>query len=92
MAQIKSWLHYKFKYLSNDTSHAQFRVKMKKLWPQEVEEEKQAVEQKLCRDKANNKGRNFVATNLDYVTTKLEDKLCCDKSKDKLCCSKVLLC
>ena len=87
------------KELSNETSHAQIRVKMKKLWPQQVGEEKQASEHKLCRkisrlcpDKAINKAKNFVATNPYYVATKLEDKICCDKAKDKLCRDKVLLC
>ena len=63
---------------------------MKKLWPQQIGEEKQAVEHKLrrdifrlCHDKANNKDRNFVMTNPDYVATKLEDKLCREKAKDK---------
>ena len=98
MAQLLSWLQYIFKEISNDTSHAQIRVKMKKLWPQQVGEEKQVTKQKLCRDisrfcrdKASNKARNFVTTNLDYVATKLEDKLCRDKAKDKLCRNKVFL-
>ena len=98
MTKIHSWMHSTFKELSNDTSHAQFRVKMKKLCPQQVEEEKQAAEQKLCcdisklcHDKASNKARHFVPTNLDYVATKLEDKLYSDKAKDKLCCNKVFL-
>ena len=64
-----------FKELSKNTSHAQIRVKMKKLWFQQVGEEKQATEHKLCRDKA----RKFVTTNLDYVATKLEDKICREK-------------
>ena len=55
MDQLYSWLYSTFKEISNDTSHSQFRVKMKKLWPQEVEEEKQAAEHKLCHDKASNK-------------------------------------
>ena len=49
MAQLHSCLHSTFKEISNDTSHTQFRVKMKKLWPQQVEKEKQAAEQKLSR-------------------------------------------
>ena len=62
---------------------------MKKLWPKQVGKKK-TTEHKLCRDKANNKARNFVAKNLDYVPTKLEDKffhdkvlLCSNKAKDK---------
>ena len=50
MVQIPSWLHSTFKYLSNEYSHAQIRVKMKKLWPRQVEEEKQIVVQKLSHD------------------------------------------
>ena len=104
--QLHSWSYFTFKEVYNDTLHAQIRVKMKKLWPQQVGEEKQAAKHKLCRgisrlcrDKTSNKARNFVATNLYYVVIKLEDKLCCDKvllcrnkAKDKLCLNKVLLC
>ena len=50
MDEIYSFFHSTFKELSNDTSHAQIRVKMKKLWPQQVGEEKQVAEQKLCHD------------------------------------------
>ena len=96
--QLNSWLYSTFKEFSNDSSHAQIQVKMKKLWPQQVGEEKQASKHKLCsdisrlcRDKANNKAKKFVTTNPDYIATKLEDKLCCDKvllcrdkTKDKL--------
>ena len=63
---------------------------MKKLWPQQVEEKKQADKQKLCRDvsrlcrdKASDKSRNF-------VPTKSEDKLC--RNKVLVCRDKVLLC
>ena len=57
MVQISSWLHSTFKYLSNEYSHAQIRVKMKKLWPQQVGEEKQVAvtkyvaTRKVCRDR-----------------------------------------
>ena len=85
MVQLHLWFHSTFKELPNDTSHAQIRVKMKKLWPQQVGEEKQVVEQKLChdisrlcRDKANRQARNFVATKFYYVATKTKDKLCRD--------------
>ena len=47
MVQIPSWLHSTFKDISNDTSHAQIRVKTKKLWHQQVGEEKQVAVQKL---------------------------------------------
>ena len=36
MVKLYSWLHSTFKEFSNDTSHAQIRVKTKKLWPRQV--------------------------------------------------------
>ena len=75
MAQQYLRLNSTLKNLSNDTSHAQICVKMKKLWPRQVGEEKQAANHRLCRDKA----KNFVMTNPDYVEPKLEDKLCRNK-------------
>ena len=51
MVQIPSWLHSTFKDLSNEYSHAQIRVKIKKLWPRQVGEEKQVAVRKVCRDK-----------------------------------------
>ena len=50
MVQIPSWKHSTFKELSNEYSHSQIRVKMKKLWSRQVGEEKQVVVQKLSRD------------------------------------------
>ena len=50
MVQISSWLHSTLKELTNEYSHAQIRVKMKKLWPRQVEEEKQVAVRKVCRD------------------------------------------
>ena len=50
MIQIPSLLHFTFKDLSNEYSHTQIRVKMKKLWPRQVGEEKQVAVQKLSRD------------------------------------------
>ena len=58
MVQIPSWLHSTFKDLSNEYSHAQIRVKMKKLWPRQVGEEKQAAVRKYVAT------RNCVATNV----------------------------
>ena len=46
MVQISSWIHSTFKDLSNEYSHAQIRVKMKKLWPRQVGEEKQVAVRK----------------------------------------------
>ena len=64
---------------------------MKQVWPQLVEEEKQAIVQKLCHDIyrfCREKAKHFVVTNPDYVTTKSGDKLfhnnvlvCCVKAK-----------
>ena len=51
MVKIPSCLHSIFKYLSKKYSHVQIRVKMKKLWPRQVGEEKQVVVQKLSRNK-----------------------------------------
>ena len=51
MVQIPSWLHSTFKELSNEYSHAQIRVKTKKLWPRQVREEKPVAVQKMCRDR-----------------------------------------
>ena len=50
MVHIPSWLHSIFKEISNEYSHSQIRVKMKKLWPRQVGEEKQVAVQKLSRD------------------------------------------
>ena len=50
---IPSWLHSTFKDLSNEYSHAQIQVKMKKLWPRQVGEEKQVAVRKVCRDQEN---------------------------------------
>ena len=56
MVQIPSWLHSTFKELSNEYSHAQIRVKTKKLWPRQVGEEKQLL------------SRTYVATRFDVAT------------------------
>ena len=59
MVQIYSWLHSTFKDLSNDTSHAQIRVKTKKLWPNKLDKV-------LCRI-----AENYVATKFSAATEKL---------------------
>ena len=51
MVQIPSWIHSTFKELSNEYSHAQIRVKIKKVWPRQVGEEKQVVVQNLVATK-----------------------------------------
>ena len=50
MVQIPSWLNSTFKNLSNEYSHAQIRVKTKKLWPRQVREEKPVAVQKISHD------------------------------------------
>ena len=63
MVQISSWLHSTFKDLSNEYSHAQIRVKMKKLWLRQVGEKNWLLSGsmsrhgKVCRDK-----QQYVAT------------------------------
>ena len=69
MVQIFSWMHSTFKDLSNEYSHAQILVKMKKLWPRQVGEEKQVIVQKLSRD------QEIVSRPGNCVTTR---KLGCD--------------
>ena len=49
MVQIPSLLHCTFKEISNEYSHAQIRIKMKKLWPRQVGEEKQVAIKKLSQ-------------------------------------------
>ena len=56
IVQIPSWLHSTFKELSNKYSHAQIRVKTKKLWPGQVGEEKQLL------------SGTYVATRIDVAT------------------------
>ena len=63
MVQIPSWLHSTFKELSNEYSHAQIRVKTKKLWPRQVREEKPVAIQKISRDQEMvSRPENLVAT------------------------------
>ena len=70
MVQIPSCLPSTFKELSNEYSHTQIRVKMKKLWPRQVGEEKQVIVQKLSRD------QEIVLQPENLVTTR---KLCHDQ-------------
>ena len=63
MVPIPLWLHSTFKELSNEYSHAQIRVKTKKLWPRQVGEEKQAAVREVCRD------RKEVCRDKQYVAT-----------------------
>ena len=70
MVQILLWLHSKFQELSNEYSHVQIRVKMKKLWPRQVGEEKQVAVQKLSRPSKLSRPGNLVA---------IKKKLCRDQ-------------
>ena len=82
MVQIPSWMHSTFKDLSNEYSHAQIRVKMKKLWPRQVGEEKQVAvrkyvaTRKVCRD------RNCVATG-NVLRPVSRQAVCRDRCRDK---------
>ena len=62
MVQIPSWLHSIFKDISNEYSHAQIRVKMKKLWPRQVGEEKQVAVRKYVATRKVCRNRKYVAT------------------------------
>ena len=68
MVQLYSWLHSTFKELSNDTSHAQIRVQMKKLCHQQVGEENKSLN-RFCRDKASDKA--FLRQNPDFIAIEL---------------------
>ena len=72
MVLIPSWLHSTFKYLSNEYSHAQIRVKMKELWPRQVGEKKTDYCQEVCRDRKVCRDKQYVATSCrdkQYVAT-----------------------
>ena len=76
MFQIYSWLHSTFKEISNDTSHAQIRVRTKKLWPRQFGQSFMPHSRKLCRDI-----ENYVVTWFSVATeqTMLQHrKLCCN--------------
>ena len=74
MVQTFPWLHSTFKDLSNEYSHAQIRVKTKKLWPRQVGEEKEVAVQKLSRPSKLSRPGNLVAT----PKTVSRQKNCCD--------------
>ena len=66
MVQIPSWLHSTFKDISNEYSHAQIRVKTKKLWLRQVKEEKPvAVQKMMSRPELMSRD---VATRIDVAT------------------------
>ena len=78
MVQIPSCLYSTFKDLSNEYSHAQIRVKMKKLWLRQVGEEKQVAVQKLSRD------QEIVSRPENLVVTKktVSRPACCVATKN----------
>ena len=71
MVQIPSCMHSTFKELSNEYSHAQIRVKTKKLWSRQVGEEKQLLSGKYVAT------RKAVATSV--ATNVATRKLCRDQ-------------
>ena len=76
MVEITSCLHSTFKELSNEYSHAQIRVKTKKLWPRQVGEEKQVAVMKYVAT------GNDVATGNGVATENLcRDQKCCRNLK-----------
>ena len=83
MVQILSCLHSTFKDLSNEYSHAQIRVKTKKLWPRQVREEKPVAVQKIVsRPDLMSRPGNCVATRFDVATcvvTCVATNLCRDQ-------------
>ena len=83
MVQIPSWLHSTFKELSNEYSHAQIRVKMKKLWPRQVREEKPVAVQKISRDRKCYRDRKLVSRQKAGVATEnlCRDQKCCKNLK-----------
>ena len=70
MVQIPPWLHSTFKDLSNEYSHAQIRVKMKKLWPRQVGKEKQVAVRKVCRDQESMSRAGSMSQPEEYVATR----------------------
>ena len=71
MIQIPSWLHSTFKDLSNEYSHAQIRVKTKKLWPDKLEKKNQLLSRKLVATENGVATGNGVATENGVVTENL---------------------
>ena len=69
MVQIPSWINSTFKELSNEYSHAQIRVKTKKLWPRQVGEEKQVAVRKYVAT------GNGVATEIGVATRNAAETL-----------------
>ena len=88
MVQNPLFLNSTFKELSNEYSHAQIRVKMKKLWPRQVGEEKQVAVRKyvatrrVCRDRKVCCDRKYVATSsMSRLVSR--QAVCRDQCRDK---------
>ena len=78
MVQILPWMHSTFKELSNEYSHAQIRVKTKKLWPRQVREEKPvAVKKIVSRPDLMSRPGNCVTTKFDVVTRRPMSRQTC---------------
>ena len=79
MVLIPSWLHYTFKDLSNEYSHAQIRVKIKELWPRQVGEKKNRL---LSRSMS--RPGEYVATGKYVATGSMSRQAVCrDQCRDK---------
>ena len=84
MVPIPSLLHSKFKELSNEYSHAQIRVKTKKLWPRQVGEKnrlllgKYVATRRVCCDRKVCRDRKYVAT-----SSMSRQAICRDRCRNK---------
>ena len=79
MVQIRSWLHSTFKVISKEYSHAQIRVKTKKLWPRQVGEKKTGC----CQESMSRPGE-YVATGKYVATGSMSRQAVCrDRCRDK---------
>ena len=78
MVKIPSWLHSTFKELSNEYSHAQIRVKTKKLWPRQVGEKKTDC----CQESMSRQGK-YVATSSMSRPMSRQAAVCHDQCRDK---------
>ena len=86
MVQISSFLHSTFKYLSNEYSHAQIRVKMKKLWPRQVGEQKQVAVRKVCRDQKSMSRHESMSRPSSMSRPVSRQAVCRDQCHDQASC------
>ena len=83
MVPIPSWMHSTFKYLSNEYSHAQIRVKMKELWPRQVGEKKHAAVRKVCRDQGKYVATGSMSRPSSMSRPVSRQAVCRDQCRDK---------